>query len=80
VTLALSSRRLRPDHPKALFGAGAWGDPEKRDLSRLGEGTMAPDERAWNVHVRNYVRFRFGRQEFVREHWRRLPRQLSLPL
>lgn len=41
---------------------------------------MAQDERAWNVHVQNYVRFRFGRQEFVREHWRRLPRQLSLPL
>lgn len=41
---------------------------------------MVYDARLWCVHVSNYVRTRNGRQEPVREHWRRLPRQLSLPL
>lgn len=34
----------------------------------------------WIVHVRGYPRTRLGRLEFVREHWRSLPRQLELPL
>lgn len=31
------------------------------------------------VHVCHYVRYRLGRYEHVREHWRSLPRQLLLP-
>ncbi|TCT20800.1 hypothetical protein EDC35_105244 [Thiobaca trueperi] len=30
------------------------------------------------VHVSTYVRYRFGRWESVREHWRSYPGQLSL--
>jgi hypothetical protein len=37
-------------------------------------------DRPKDVHVRNYVRTRLGRQEFVREHWRSRPLQLTLPL
>ena len=40
---------------------------------------MDLEQRTKVVHVRDYVRVRFGRQEHVREHWRRLPRQLELP-
>lgn len=32
------------------------------------------------VFVREYERLRLGRQEHVCAHWRRLPRQLTLPL
>lgn len=41
---------------------------------------MDLDERPVDVHVNAYVRTRLGRREPVREHWRRWPRQLELPL
>jgi hypothetical protein len=40
---------------------------------------MDLDPRPKVVHVRDYLRTRFGHQENVRQHWRRLPRQLTLP-
>ena len=36
---------------------------------------MDARESDYVVHVRDYVRVRFGRQEHVTAHWRRLPRQ-----
>jgi len=41
---------------------------------------MIIDPRPKVVHVHSYVRTRLGRREHVRQHWRRLPRQLTLPL
>lgn len=40
---------------------------------------MVPDDRPKDVHVHKYVRVRNARQERVRAHWRRKPRQLRLP-
>lgn len=34
--------------------------------------------RSMGVHVRSYFRFRFGKWETVREHWRSYPYQLVL--
>lgn len=35
-------------------------------------------QKAKNVFVRAYVRFRFGRHEHVIQHWRSHPGQLAL--
>jgi hypothetical protein len=74
--IAPSSLRVAPQRS---LRRGAWGDPERWAFTHLGEGNMDPNKRSKDVHVRAYMRVRLGRQVFVREHWRRWPRQLILP-